>query len=124
MNWPLVLILASLGAFFLVYYLRHRGERSDEQLNEHWQRIQQGALILDVRTAQEFSQGHIEGALNIPHNEIEQRIAELGPDKSRIVVAYCAVGGRSEKAKQQLLAHGFKQVYNAGGYIDLLNSKS
>ncbi len=72
-------------------------------------------LLLDVRTQEEYDEGHIEGALLIPHNELAGRLDEIKEyDK---VLVYCASGNRSVAASQILMNAGYKEVYNlAGGY--------
>jgi phage shock protein E len=84
--------------------------------------VTEGALLLDVRTPEEFKDGHVEGAKNIPVQELEKRLAEVG-DKSRAVVVYCRSGRRSETAKGILLKAGWKRVENLGG-IDNWPAKS
>lgn len=75
------------------------------------------ALVLDVRTPQEFANGHLPNAMaiNIFDADFKQKVGKL--DKSKAVYVYCAVGGRSAKASQILQESGFKTVYNmAGGF--------
>ena len=84
------------------------------------EKIKQGALVVDVRSADEFADGHYADAKNIPVSEIARRAEELG-DKNRPVVVYCAAGVRAAKAKAILLNAGFKDVTNAGGLSDLQN---
>lgn len=62
-------------------------------------------LVLDVRTADEFAEGHVPGAILIPHDELESRLAEL--DTARPVLVYCRSGRRSTLAEQVLLEHGY-----------------
>jgi phage shock protein E len=76
--------------------------------------VADGALLLDVRTVEEFAERHLDGAKNIPVGELEKRLAEVG-DKNRTVVVYCRSGRRSETAKGILLKAGWKRVENAGG---------
>lgn len=76
--------------------------------------VKEGALLLDVRTADEFKERHIDGAVNIPVQELEKRLAEVG-DKNRTVVVYCRSGRRSETAKKLLVEKGWKRVENVGG---------
>ena len=73
------------------------------------------ALILDVRTADEFASGHVPGAVNISHEAVAGRISELGADKSRPVVVYCEKGGRAGKAASALLDAGFSDVRHLAG---------
>jgi phage shock protein E len=68
--------------------------------------VADGALLLDVRTPGEFADGHVQGALNIPVQELEARVAEL--DASRPVVVYCRSGNRSGTAAGMLRARGFE----------------
>ena len=69
-------------------------------------------IILDVRTPEEFAEGHIPGAvlMNIKDQDFEQRVNDL--DKSRPVLVYCAAGARSEKAAAILKRSGFEEVYH------------
>lgn len=69
-------------------------------------------LILDVRTAYEFAEGHIENALLIPHNELGARMQELLPYKERDIIIYCHAGLRSMAAANYLLSQGFTSLYN------------
>ena len=73
--------------------------------------VKQGALLLDVRTPQEFSREHIDGAVNVPLSELDGAIGEM--KKSRPIVVYCQSGTRSERAYSALSAAGFT-VYNLG----------
>ncbi len=75
--------------------------------------IQSNAFILDVRTPGEFAGARYPGAVNIPVQELQARMAEI--PKGRPIVAYCASGARSEHARRLLLAAGFPEVVNAGG---------
>ena len=84
-----------------------------------WEQIHAGALVVDVRSADEFASGHIEGALNIPHDQIAKRMGELGSDRARKIVLYCRSGKRAGVARDELVASGFTAVANAGGYEDL-----
>jgi phage shock protein E len=77
---------------------------------------------IDVRTLAEFNQGHIEGAVHIPHTQIAKRIGEVTTDKNAEIRLYCAVGGRAGRAKAALEKMGFKNVINEGGYRDVLKS--
>jgi len=72
-------------------------------------------IILDVRTLEEFGQGHMEGAVHIPVNELEGRLGELSKDKP--IIVYCKSGGRSSTAANLLAENGFTQVYDMGGGI-------
>jgi phage shock protein E len=73
--------------------------------------VAEGGLLLDVRSPEEFADGHIEGARNVPVNEIEGMLGSLPKDKA--IVVYCAVGRRAAKAAATLANAGFK-VHNLG----------
>ncbi|MEP6864680.1 MAG: rhodanese-like domain-containing protein [Deltaproteobacteria bacterium] len=85
--------------------------------------IAAGATVLDVRTPEEFADGHLPSATNLPVEDVAQRIAEVdklvGGDKTKPVVVYCSKGGRAAKAKQALEASGYTNVVNGGGFGDL-----
>lgn len=72
----------------------------------HRRLVEQGALLLDVRTPAEFREGHVPRAVNIPVQELPARLAEVGP-RHRPVVVYCRSGGRSASAAQLLTAAGY-----------------
>lgn len=81
-------------------------------------------IVLDVRSAPEFSSGFIPGALHIPVDQLMNRVHELGKVKSIPVVAYCASGARSQVACEILVDHGFTRLYNLesgiGGFAGAL----
>ena len=66
-------------------------------------------LLLDVRTAEEYRQAHLRGALLIPLGELEQRVPEIPRD--RPILVYCAVGSRSVAAAALLAQRGFRDIY-------------
>ncbi|HEY0714662.1 MAG TPA: rhodanese-like domain-containing protein [Polyangia bacterium] len=75
--------------------------------------VEGGALLLDVRTPEEFAGRHVPGALNIPVQVLGQRLAEVG-SKDREIVVYCQAGGRSARAAAELRQAGYK-VHDLGG---------
>ena len=83
--------------------------------------IADGAIIIDVRTADEYKSGHIKGSLNVPLNDIEKAMSWLIKDIPIITV--CASGNRSAQAKKILESNGFKKVYNGGSWNNLKQSK-
>ena len=76
--------------------------------------LAEGAVIVDVRTPQEFNEGHINNSLNIPLNQIEARVSTLRK-KKKIIITCCKSGGRSGKAKSILIKNGLKCV-NGGSW--------
>jgi rhodanese-related sulfurtransferase len=85
--------------------------------------IASGAVVIDVRTPEEFAQEHIPRASNIPVDKVAEQLAQVeqlaGGDKHKPIVLYCAAGSRSAKAKQVLENAGYTQVVNGGGLDDL-----
>lgn len=78
----------------------------------------EGALLLDVRTNDEFEAGHVEGAKLIPHDQVAARVDEiselLGGDRGKPIVLYCRSGNRTKKARTALEQAGFTQVVDLG----------
>ena len=77
----------------------------------------QDAVVLDVRTQDEFKQGHILNAINIPVGLLDGRIGELNKHKEATVVVNCRSGQRSSHACNILKKHGFTKVHNLSGGI-------
>ena len=77
-----------------------------------------GYIILDVRTAQEYSEKHIPGAINIPNETIgTEDIPEL-PDKEQLILVYCRSGNRSKQASEKLVKLGYTNIVEFGGIHD------
>jgi rhodanese-related sulfurtransferase/thiol-disulfide isomerase/thioredoxin len=75
-------------------------------------------IIVDVRTAEEYSGGHLEGAVNIPVETIsDEKPAEL-PDLDALIIIYCRTGNRTRTAYEKLAALGYTNVYDMGGIVD------
>ena len=79
--------------------------------------------VLDVRTPQEFTQGHIKGARLIPVQELGERMSELASLKDRQILVYCHSGNRSTTASRMLLKNGFKKISNLQGGITAWNNR-
>lgn len=75
---------------------------------------------IDVRSAEEFNAGHLQDAVNIPHDQILARIQAVSPDKNAPVNLYCRSGRRAEAALNELKNAGYTNVTNHGGYEDLV----
>ncbi len=75
--------------------------------------VENGAVLLDVRTPEEYAAKHIEGARNIPVQELATRLDEVGP-RDRPVVVYCRSGHRAAKATEMLRGAGFTEVHDLG----------
>ena len=77
-----------------------------------------GYIILDVRRADEFSAGHIPGAINVANESIgTDEIPEL-PDKNQLIMVYCRSGRRSKEAAEKLVKLGYTNIVEFGGILD------
>lgn len=91
-----------------------RGPRIDEGVQEY--RAAANGVLLDVRTPQEYREGHIPGSRNIPLQCLDQ-VAELVPDRSAPIYVYCRSGSRSGQAAAILKGMGYAAVQNIGGIL-------
>ena len=91
----------------------------DKAAREALAAVDAGALLIDVRSAEEFAGGHLPGALNIPHPQIVVGVQALGTAKEAPIVLYCRTGNRSGIAKDSLAGAGYTNVSNAGAYSAL-----
>ena len=81
-------------------------------------RDEKNYIILDVRRPDEYADGHIPGAINVPNEEIgTAEIAEL-PDKSQLILVYCRSGRRSKEASEKLVKLGYTNIVEFGGILD------
>ena len=75
---------------------------------------------IDVRSAEEFNAGHLQDAVNIPHDKIVEGVKAIGSDKDAPINLYCRSGRRAEAALTELKNAGYTNVTNHGGYEDLV----
>ena len=99
------------------------GGGNPEAARKAWPMIQSGALLVDVRSEKEFSEGHLDGAVNIEWDKTDDLIAVIGPDKQRQVVFYCRSGNRVGKSIKVLEARGYTNIFNATGLEALLATR-
>lgn len=85
---------------------------------DYQQLVKQGAIILDVRSKGEYQQGHIQGSMHIPVDQLANHLTKL-KSKDTPVITCCASGMRSGMAKKILQSHGYKEVHNGGSWISL-----
>ena len=79
---------------------------------------EEGYIILDVRTQEEYNQGHIPGAIVISHEEIAEKAEEVLTDKDQLILVYCRSGRRSKIAAEALVELGYTNIKEFGGIID------
>lgn len=107
----------SIALFFVVWSTISIAQVTDISQADLMQRIKSNhaGLILDVRSPQEYAEGHVPGAINIPHNQIGSRLAEIGSQKDKDIILYCEIGGRASAAANTLQAAGFNKLLHLDG---------
>lgn len=78
----------------------------------------EGYIILDTRTQEEYDEGHIPGAILIPHEEILEKAEDALTDKNQLILVYCRSGRRSKLAAEDLQKLGYTNIREFGGIID------
>ena len=114
--------LFSFAMVFTVACYSATSETRDTITAEVLLAIEHEALIVDVRTPEEFADGHYPGAINIPHETILDGLNQLGVTANISVILYCRSGNRSGQAEQALREKGFTEARNAGGLEALLSA--
>ena len=103
----------------ILFYGYSRGmEFYEITMNELVEKQSRNASIIDVRSEQEYKEGHINGSLNIPGYKINKNILNILQDKNQEIVLYCKIGVRSKKAREKLVKYGYKNVYSLYGGLD------
>lgn len=77
-----------------------------------------GDVLLDVRTPEEFASGHLQGALNLPYDQITADVVTQIPDKTATIQVYCRSGRRSAIAVETLKTLGYTDLQDLGGFSD------
>lgn len=101
----------------MCYRSLQNGDITIEELNN---KIAQGAILLDVRSNQEYKEGHLQGAINIPDYELRNRVQKEIPKKNQLIVIYCQYGGRSRNAYNMMKMIGYTNIYNLSGGLDMI----
>lgn len=115
----------TLGCLIIAVAFWFTGSSGSAELYaEAWKKINNGAVLVDVRTPDEFAEGHLQGAVNVPYEEVVDWVAQqqditLDSD----IVLYCHSGKRSGKAEKWLQNHDYHNALNAGGYKPMLESQ-
>jgi rhodanese-related sulfurtransferase len=109
LNWTLVIVGGA--ALVAIYVVRRMSLVPVGAARKH---LVAGALVVDVRTPEEFQRGHVLNAVNIPLPELEESAPRRLEDKSRVLLVHCLAGVRSAAAKRQLKGMGYSHVFNLG----------
>ena len=110
----LTYLAIGIFAFIIIRRLLGGGKVASSIVKE---KLESGAIIVDVRSPDEFRDGAYPGAKNIPLGELGSRLGEIPKDKP--VVLYCASGARSSSAARAMKQAGYVDVINAGGLADM-----
>lgn len=111
----------ALLAFAIVTVAQNALRGDPDAAREAWTLIEEGALVIDVRSPEEYASGHLEGALHIPWDQTDALAEAIGEDRSRSVVMYCGSGKRVGRAIEALEARGYDALFNASG-LDALEA--
>ena len=95
-------------------------QNGDITLEELKDKLLQGAILIDVRSNQEYREGHLQGAINIPDFEIEKRVQIEIPKKNQLLILYCQYGGRSRSSMLIMKKMGYTNIYNLYGGLNML----
>jgi phage shock protein E len=111
MNWTtLLIVLAVLATFFI---FRQMSLVSQSAARRH---LKEGAIVIDVRSPDEYASGHLPGTVKVPLGELSARIGTVCPDKNRVILLHCLSGGRSGMGVGTLKSLGYSNSYNLGSY--------
>ncbi|MDO5715345.1 MAG: rhodanese-like domain-containing protein [Tissierellia bacterium] len=114
MNHPILLVI--LAIVILIIFKGGLMQKNSISYEEAEQLIQdEKALVVDVRRADEYAQGHIPNAKLIPLDQISTRAEKELKDKDRPIILYCRSGNRSNQALKILEHQGYTHLYNLGG---------
>lgn len=108
-------ITLTLSLFSSVLFASETPEISQQNLLSALQKSNHNIVVLDVRTAEEYSNGHIENAINVSHNTIADQLVHLSQYKDKTVVLYCRSGHRAGIAANILTKNGFTNLQHLTG---------
>jgi phage shock protein E len=110
-SWVGFLIVLVLAIAYM--YIKRSGQISSKEAAEY---LRNGAMLIDVRSVNEFESGHILQAYNMPLDRIEVMVPGAVRDKNKVLLLHCSTGVRSGIAKKKLEGMGYKNVFNLGSY--------
>jgi phage shock protein E len=110
-SWVPFLVILVLAIAYI--YMKRAGQISSKEAQEY---LRNGAIVIDVRSMNEFESGHLMQAYNMPLDRIEVLAPSTVKDRNKVLLLHCATGVRSNMAKKRLEAIGYKNVFNLGSY--------
>ncbi len=87
-------------------------EKNDIDMYQLKNMVSKGATLVDVRSPQEYNEGHLENSILIPEYELTRKSKKELPNKEKTIIVYCSTGTRSKRAQKQLEKLGYYNVYN------------
>jgi phage shock protein E len=111
MNWSIAIIA---GIVFVAFFVWKRLSFVSAEVVR--KQLAEGAVVIDVRSPEEFRSGHVPNAVNIPLGELRESLPRRVKDKSQVLLLHCLSGGRSGIAQQQIKGMGYQNVFNLGSY--------
>lgn len=109
----LTLTLSGIAVLVALFGFNARAELSEAEAREH---LKRGALVVDVRTVQEFQTKRLTNVVNLPLDQVKEKISTLVTNKSDVVLLHCRTGRRSGIAETELRALGYTNVFNIGSF--------
>jgi len=123
---PVIAVAVAVGIFSIIYSMA--GNTQKQYRQSLYQTIspedakakidEGGVVLLDVRSAEEYEESHIPGAVLLPLPDIEKSAQKVLKDKYATILVYCRSGARSKTATEALLQLGYLGVLDLGGIID------
>jgi phage shock protein E len=110
-SWVGFIVVLVLAIAYLL--MKRSGQISSKEASEY---LKSGAMLIDVRSVNEFESGHILQAHNMPMDRIDVLVPTAVRDKNKVLLLHCSTGTRSGMAKKKLEAIGYKNVFNLGSY--------
>ena len=114
-NWMLIAIAFSSGFFLLLPVVQGAAASGITPTEAVQCMNREKAVVIDVCSADEFAQGHIKGAVNVPLDELESRLDKAVKNKSNPVILVCAAGARSKRAQAMAQKLGYEKVHSLQG---------
>lgn len=102
------------------YYYNRGFQKDDINKATLEQMMTKGAILLDVRSIQEYNEGHLNNAIQIADFELKSKVEDILKDKNATIIVYCQSGNRSRNACNLLKNMGYKNVYNLYGGLNEL----
>lgn len=93
-------------------HFKRISKNSEINIKELYEFERKGAIVIDVRSPQEYKEGHLNGAISLPEYEIKENVETILKNKKEIIIVYCSSGSRSKKAQKELIEMGYETVYN------------